>query len=190
MALLIEGIGDDWIVLRKPGGKPELLHYKTLDEMRAAITRSLARWASAPKPEPRKPVTLPQASPPPPPPPPVVAAKKAIPSLKPLPPDTDCMLCGACCAPQDQRKDTHPALEKEDVQQIPPVLRKSLVVNDGGNFFIKTKRDPNGKTVCAALKGAVGSRCKCGIYDKRPMVCRIFEKGSPECLAARSAFGL
>lgn len=204
MAVLLEGIGDDWVVMRREGGSPELLTFSSLGDLRRHVIRMLAKAEQARSVK-RNPVKLPQAepraapSPPPPPPPPVKAAqavlkptvyrdpKKVPPSL---PEGTDCMTCGACCAPKDQRKDTHPALEKEDVEQLPSVLRKSLVVNDGGQPYIKTKKGPDGKTVCAAFKGTVGGRCKCGIYDKRPMVCRIFEKGSPECLDARANFGL
>ena len=195
MGLLVEGIGEDWIILRRQGGRPELITFKSLDEMRKVMSRALLKASQSPQEKPEKatrsPFVLPQvrpASPPPIPPPKLPKPKR--PKYRPLPPDADCQSCGACCAPKDQRKDSHPALEKEDVQLLPAIMRKSLVVRDGGHPYIRTKKGPDGKTVCAAFKGSIGGRCKCGIYEKRPMVCRIFEKGSEECLAARAAFGV
>ena len=185
MALLIEGIGEDWVVMRRPGGRPELIMFRTLDEMRRMVARALAKAEQVKAEKPRKPplVVLPQAAVPPP-------IPRPRPKYPPLPPDADCRTCGACCAPKDQRKDTHPALEPEDVALIPQFMRRSLVVKDGGQPYIKTKKNADGVTVCAALSGTVGEQCKCGIYAKRPMVCRVFEKGSEECLEARVVFGV
>lgn len=191
MALLLEGIGEDWVVTRRPGGKPELVTFRSLDELRRLVIRAMAKadQAEAPK---RPAVILPQAVPAPAPPPPMPPPLPGVAKSKypPLPYDADCQSCGACCAPQDQRKDTHPALEPEDVAQIPKIMRKGLVVNDGGHHYIGTKKNQEGVVVCSAFSGSIGGRNKCGIYSKRPMVCRIFEKGSDECLAARAAFGV
>jgi uncharacterized protein len=201
MAVLLEGIGDDWVVMRREGGSPELLTFSSMSDFRAQATRMLAK-AEQTRSVKRTPVKLPQASQAPPPPPLSAVIGAAKPTVfrepekrqkkqyPPLPDDADCRKCGACCGPRDQRKDTHAALEPEDVANIPSVMRKTLIVRDGGHPYIKTKKNADGHTVCAALSGSIGKSCKCGIYSKRPMVCVIFEKGSEECLAARASFGV
>lgn len=202
MAVLLEGIGDDWVIMRREGGSPELLTFSSMVDFRRQVTRMLAKAEQARSVK-RESTKLPQASPPPRPTPPpapppiqavIGAAKPTVfresKKYPPLPVDADCRTCGACCAPKDQRRDTHPALEPEDVEKIPSVMRKTLIVRDGGHPYIKTKRNADGITVCAALSGSIGKSCKCGIYSKRPMVCVIFEKGSEECLAARANFGV
>jgi Fe-S-cluster containining protein len=35
---------------------------------------------------------------------------------------------------------------------------------------------------CAALVGEIGKSAHCSIYDKRPAVCRSFDRLDPECL--------
>jgi len=198
MAVLIEGIGDDWVIVRREGRSPELLAFSSLPDLKRQVIRMLAKDGQRQPPE-RVPVKLPQASPPQAAvPPPLPRPKRTKPTIfldvkskyKPLPDDVDCRSCGACCAPKDQRKDTHVALEPEDVDQIPAIMLKTLVIKDGGYPYIKTKKNADGVTVCAALSGSIGKSCKCGIYSKRPMVCVIFEKGSEECLAARASLGV
>lgn len=189
MGLLIEGIGDGWVVLRRVGSRAEILTFGSLDEMKRLVTRELAKVqqqvqapvavGSVNRIAEREPVLLPSAS--------DFVVPLAAPingSKPPVPADVDCRACGACCAPLDQNKDTHAGLETEDVAKIPAVMRNSLVVVDGGRAYMRTKMTA-GVTVCAALTGSIG-RCKCGIYSKRPMACAMFEKGSEECLAARS----
>lgn len=56
--------------------------------------------------------------------------------------------------------------------------------------YLKTKRNVQGKTVCAAYKGTVGGQGSCLIYENRPLVCRAFEPGAKECLDARKVVGL
>jgi Fe-S-cluster containining protein len=207
MSILLDGIGDGWIVTRRTvGGKPELVTFSSLEELRRGVVRLLVRADQPLGAVTEVPITAPVARPLP-----VVAhsvglvprATETKSSTAPLDltdqddhyepvvaAELDCRVCGACCGPIDQRRDTHVALEPEDVAQIPPTMLGSLVVKDGGAPFLGTKRDPNGKTVCKAFGGVIGGQCKCNIYTKRPMVCRIFEKGSSECLEARLAFGV
>ena len=49
------------------------------------------------------------------------------------------------------------------------------------------KLTSQGKRVCAAVEGEVGSTCGCGIYEQRPDACRKFEAGSFLCKEARKA---
>ena len=187
MGLLIEGIGEDWVVMRRPGGRAELITFKSLDDMRRLLTRAMMK-AEQVEANRRPPVVLPQATPQIGARPPLLPSVVTRPKYPPLPADTDCQTCGACCAPSDQRKDTHAALEPEDIELIPKIIRQVLVVNDGGHYYTGTKKNKDGLTVCAALSGSIGERCKCGIYNKRPQICRAVEKGRDECLAARAAF--
>jgi Fe-S-cluster containining protein len=38
---------------------------------------------------------------------------------------------------------------------------------------------------CIALNR---TEMNCGIYDRRPLPCRLFEMGGPDCLAVRARF--
>lgn len=42
---------------------------------------------------------------------------------------------------------------------------------------------------CVALRGKVGVRVSCAIYEHRPAACRAFVPGSALCLEARKAAG-
>jgi len=42
---------------------------------------------------------------------------------------------------------------------------------------------------CVALQGALG-QCTCGIYTRRPGLCRDFAAGSEDCQASRRQRGL
>lgn len=187
--MLIEGVGADWIVVRRPDRQPEIIHFKTLDELIRGLHRHLPPpvVASAGSPTPvsvstpavtRLPVIDAPSAP--------IAQPRPLPA-KPLPPGTDCRTCGACCAPSDPRSSVHVRLEEADLAQIPGIMRKSLVAADGAALVTKSM---NGQAVCSALNGMVGGQCKCGIYNQRPLVCRLFEIGSVECLEARQRFGL
>lgn len=54
---------------------------------------------------------------------------------------------------------------------------------------IRTVHNENG-VVCAALRGNVGRRVSCSIYERRPEACRGFLPGSRDCLDARRNVGL
>lgn len=43
---------------------------------------------------------------------------------------------------------------------------------------------------CNALIGEINQQVSCGVYDKRPEVCKIVEVGSIQCLKAREAHGI
>jgi hypothetical protein len=55
---------------------------------------------------------------------------------------------------------------------------------------VLTKLDPVGRCVCVALRGAVGQRVSCAIYERRPAECRRLVAGSRECKKARRQAGL
>lgn len=177
MSILVEGLGDDWIVTRKPGGTPEITTFESpedlLQKLQSVVTTSAFKEARP----------LPIAVPVPPPPP--VVAKPATVAV-----ELDCRKCGACCAPMEQASDTHVLLGDGDLTSVAAVIRDSLTSFHGGARYMSTKRNDQGLKVCSALKGKIGDSCKCTIYEQRPLNCKIFEPGSDECLAARERFGV
>jgi len=87
-----------------------------------------------------------------------------------------CTDCGACCKAFGIYE-----VSMNDIIRLgkdSKLVQKSHLYPEGG--IMKTKN-----FACVALKGT-----KCSIYDKRPTVCRIFERGSEECRMAikRMAF--
>jgi len=84
-----------------------------------------------------------------------------------LPPCTE---CGACCKAFGIYE-----VNSEDIERLgdkAKLTQKSHLYPEGG--IMKTKN-----FACVALKGT-----KCSVYDKRPTVCRVFERGSEECRMA------
>jgi Fe-S-cluster containining protein len=81
-------------------------------------------------------------------------------------------------------------MDADEVQAVPDGRRNHLVIADSEGSWTKTKVNAQGYTVCAALTGTVANSCQCSIYTARPLVCRLFEAGSPECLEARKLLGI
>ncbi len=85
----------------------------------------------------------------------------------------DCQSCGACCIEAG-------AVILADDDDVPSVLVQHVanlrcMVTEGTSFR------------CGALLGTIGQAVGCGIYGRRPEVCRSFDAGSDECLSAREA---
>lgn len=100
-------------------------------------------------------------------------------------PELDCRSCGACCAPE--RDDAlYVGVTPEDILRMTPRWRAQHVAHGA----ILTRLDPIGRCVCVALRGAVGRKVSCSIYERRPEECRRLEAGSRECLKARRQAGL
>ena len=87
----------------------------------------------------------------------------------------DCMACGACCAVEPA------ACTEQEAAGIPAVMVEAGPL---GRFV----RQEAGR--CSALLGYMGVSVACVIYDSRPRCCRVFERGSAECLEARRRKGL
>lgn len=85
----------------------------------------------------------------------------------------DCQSCGACCV----EAGAVILAEEDDVPSplVQHVANLRCMVTEGTSFR------------CAALLGTVGLSVGCGIYGRRPEVCRSFDAGSDECLSARDA---
>lgn len=189
MSVAIEGMGADWLVVRRSGGRPELMTFGSIEDLQAGVRRLLYRAdVMTDKPPPvvatavikLEPTLFPMAVP---------AALPAVFTARTPPPSFDCQMCGACCASKNPADSVHVQIDDEDVAQIPNIMRGSLITSASAGTFLKTKKVA-GQAVCSALSGEVGKQCKCGIYKKRPMMCRLFEVGSAECLDARMHFGL
>ncbi len=89
----------------------------------------------------------------------------------------DCADCGACC------REAYHAVE---VSQRDPVRRShpELLVRVDGRWQIR-REGPR----CAGLVGEPGT-FTCRIYEERPRTCRDFERGSANCVDARTRIGL
>lgn len=102
----------------------------------------------------------------------------------------DCLACGACCTNPDEnrREGVHEWVElgPRDV-----ILRRRrgerLVVRDAAGVP-HLRLDPSGR--CVALRGRIGQRVSCSIYEIRPRACRRVEPGSDRCLQYRRERGL
>jgi Fe-S-cluster containining protein len=104
-------------------------------------------------------------------------------------PEFDCQTCGACCV-AERDDPTYPYVSPADVRRSPPRFVRLHVINEHiATTPARQRVGPlRGTTACtcAALRGSVGHRVSCSIYEHRPDVCRAFEPGSSACLAARS----
>ena len=119
--------------------------------------------------------------------------------MKPLPVALDCRTCGACCV---SNWDTpgYVSIEDGDVDRLEAHFTLRTVqrllhdenpgMEDPYSLYLATKEDKQGNVVCVGLRGTVGRRVSCRLYEARPEVCRKFEPGSLSCKAARAQAGL
>lgn len=103
----------------------------------------------------------------------------------PLPTALDCRTCAACCA-AEVPSPFYVAVDAIDAARLTPRWRAAHVSRGA----ILTRLDARGRCVCVALRGSVGRRASCSIYERRPGECRRLEAGSADCLAARRQAGL
>jgi uncharacterized protein len=96
------------------------------------------------------------------------------------------MGCGACCAFFSV------AVQQTDLS---PGLPQALTCFDKNHQQLM-KGTQTSHPRCAALKGVVGTRVTCTIYDARPAICRNFKRSwengraNPLCDRARGIYGL
>lgn len=55
-----------------------------------------------------------------------------------------------------------------------------MVSKDGVAMLTRMVR---GECRCTALTGVIGKKVKCTIYERRPEICREYERGSFDCLS-------
>ena len=104
----------------------------------------------------------------------------------------DCLICGACCASPFLGEGYIPVDAAEQARLKRRGLPVLELISDPENpvDMLGTKINAQGARVCVALSGRLGKQVACTIYADRPALCRQFEAGSRECLAARRAVGL
>ena len=105
-------------------------------------------------------------------------------------PDAHCLACGACCAAF--RVDFHSAdLATETNSGVPVGMTVPLTAT-----LVRMRGTDEAPPRCVALKGEVGDRVSCTIYEQRPGPCRDFAPYAPigmgdeACDRARRRYGL
>ena len=98
----------------------------------------------------------------------------------------DCTRCGACCTnPNENRAegfvDYVEVLAKDSLLAEPDLVKRLVVYNGAGEPHLRLHQDGR----CLALRGRLGHRVSCTIYERRPTACRKVEPGSERCLAHR-----
>lgn len=93
--------------------------------------------------------------------------------------DADCQSCGACCQTSRGagRAGFWAACSPSDVARMPRRVRLKLVASrssDGARGKATPLRIDG---TCGFLRGVVGDRVTCSIYDVRPTLCRAFAAG-------------
>ncbi len=84
----------------------------------------------------------------------------------------DCQDCGACCFPRGER---HVPLTGADHARLTPAEQAAATVFLGNRCFMRVE---DGR--CVHLQQQDG-RFACGIYERRPAVCRDYERGGEAC---------
>lgn len=79
-------------------------------------------------------------------------------------------------------------LEVRDTKLLhkPDLVKRHVVYDPDGVPHLRL--DPAGR--CTALKGKIGDRVRCTIYELRPKGCRMLMPGDEKCLQARRERGL
>src|SRR5260221_9754689 len=85
----------------------------------------------------------------------------------------DCRACAACCFSDMER---YVQLSGEDHARLTSEERRRLTVFLGTRCYMKMEEGR-----CAALVVA-GGRFVCSIYERRPQLCRDYERGGPACV--------
>jgi Fe-S-cluster containining protein len=94
----------------------------------------------------------------------------------------DCTRCGACCSNPDENRaerflDYVEVLPRDRLFRKPEQRRRLTVVNEAGGIHMRL--DPDHR--CVALRGKLGQRVHCAIYEDRPTGCRLVEAGGVRC---------
>ena len=103
----------------------------------------------------------------------------------------DCQSCGACCVNPDENRAEGfvwyvevPAGEK--LLKRGDLLKRYCRTDQQG--IVHLRLEPSHR--CVALRGKLGERVHCAIYDVRPRGCRLVEAGSARCEQLRRERGI
>lgn len=102
----------------------------------------------------------------------------------------DCQTCGACCTNADENRREGfrdwVEVDRRDVLLSRRVAARLVVYNADGVPHLRLDDQDR----CVALRGKLGQRVFCSIYEIRPRACRRVEAGSPRCLQYRAERGI
>jgi Fe-S-cluster containining protein len=96
----------------------------------------------------------------------------------------DCQRCGACCHGLDVLLSD---AEAEQFESDPKLLALTTLCPRPGAPPLRFMKRHADTDRCVALQGPLG-HCTCGIYARRPGLCRDFAAGSEDCQASRRRF--
>jgi Fe-S-cluster containining protein len=97
----------------------------------------------------------------------------------------DCRACGACCHAREGTLLVSPL----DLVRWKRTGREDILARLEDGHFGETAFAMSERGACVHL-GMPGAPYDCSIYETRAVVCRAFEVGNPQCLAARRERGL
>jgi hypothetical protein len=104
----------------------------------------------------------------------------------------ECTSCGACCINSAANQAEGYAYYVEIDDPKSPLLtkkdlhRKYVMEDPDGTPHVRLH--PDGR--CLALRGKLGQRATCDVYNHRPRGCRLIEPGDANCLRAREERGM
>jgi hypothetical protein len=109
-----------------------------------------------------------------------------------MPAGYGCQSCGACCH-SPWTGEAYVRLYDIDLERLEGTGLRVINEPQGSNGSepaevipkLATKLGDEGRRVCVAFEGRLGTTCACGIYERRPEACRRFEAGSDLCRASR-----
>ncbi len=96
--------------------------------------------------------------------------------------DFDCLRCGACCAATTSATEGYVDLTARDLRRLPPPYRAAAERMPSPRMPTRVRASA---TACAALRGTIGRRVTCAVYDARPTACRKLRPGSRACRMLR-----
>lgn len=92
----------------------------------------------------------------------------------------DCRVCGACCFSEQER---YVELKGADHARLTPEEQRRFTEFHGLKCYMKMV-----DRHCVALE-RVGEEWLCSIYERRPQLCRDYERGGPACSVDRERWG-
>ena len=103
------------------------------------------------------------------------------------PSTVDCRTCGACCYGDEMW--IHVMASDDDRLGDEGTRHLTVLTQHGRGYFARSMKMLGGRCIAFRDRLADGG-CGCSIYETRPDICREFQAGSPDCLAARRRRGI